>query len=259
MIYRFIFYIAFFVFFNTFLLAQGEIDDQKVLYYRDEKSFSFSLNSNGADIGYQFGKRLNFTDKKLYGINLAFIKDPKEQKVQSFSGKFVFGKVNSVFSIRPTMGYQREVFSKYDKGGISIKYFFSYGPSLALLKPIYYKLTDRKEPNDYEKFNEKEIHDIFEIDRQASFFKGINETKFVPGAFGKFGFNFEYSKVETVIHAVEVGIAAEAFMWKFPIMAVESNKKQFFLILFVSYRLGKLVEKGKARNKKDGGLDLDGI
>ena len=237
------------------IIAQGEISDQNILYYRNEKSFHIGMNSYGIDLGYQFGKRINYTERKLYNISISYIKDPKEQKERNpnTGGSYIFGKLNSVFCLRPTYGFQKEIFTKRDKGGISIKYFYSYGPSVALLKPIYYILAD-DEPR---KFDESLIHSPELIEKKASFLKGINETKFVPGAFGKFGFNFEYSKQETVIHAIELGIAAELFIKKISVMATDVNSQQFFLILFVNYRLGKMVEPyKKTKNKVKDYLDF---
>lgn len=252
MLNKFFIYIIYNFLFINILFCQGEIDEQTVLYIRDEKSVNFTLSSNGFGAGYQFGKRLNYTERKLYGIHISYLKDPKEQRIQSSSGyKFVFGKLNTVFSIRPYYGLQKELFTKKDKGGISIKYFYNYGPSLALLKPIYYKLYSSYIDNEdiYQKFNE-DIHLIHDIEKKASFIKGINETKIVPGIHGRFGFNFEYSNLETVIHAIEIGIGAELFIKKIPIMAHEQNSHQFFILLFVNYRLGKMTEPFRSDKKE---------
>ena len=44
----------------------------------------------------------------------------------------------------------------------------------------------------------------------SSFTKGLR-NKILPGLFAKGGFNFEYSKEEKVIHAVEAGFSFSAF------------------------------------------------
>ncbi len=41
----------------------------------------------------------------------------------------------------------------------------------------------------------------------------------MPGLYGKGGFNFEYSKEDKVIHAIEVGAQINAFLKEIPIMA----------------------------------------
>jgi len=59
--------------------------------------------------------------------------------------------------------------------------------------------------------------------------------------FVKGGFNFEYSKEEKLIHAVEAGISFSAFTKKIPIMATTDNKALYFS-LFISYRFGVIID-----------------
>ena len=62
----------------------------------------------------------------------------------------------------------------------------------------------------------------------------------MPGIYAKSGFNFEYSKEDKVIHAIEVGTTLSAYLKEIPIMATSDNKSIFFS-LFVSYRFGIVV------------------
>jgi hypothetical protein len=63
----------------------------------------------------------------------------------------------------------------------------------------------------------------------------------MPGLYAKFGFNFEYSKQDKIIHAIELGGQVNAFPTKIPIMAGSDNKALFFS-LFVSYRFGIILD-----------------
>ena len=85
------------------------------------------------------------------------------------------------------------------------------------------------------------IHDPTMIYSKASILKGLNETKALPGLYAKGGFNFEYSREDKVIHAIEIGAQINAFPKKMPIMASEDNKAIFFSI-FASYRFGVIVD-----------------
>jgi hypothetical protein len=76
---------------------------------------------------------------------------------------------------------------------------------------------------------------------KASFFKGFNELKVMPGIFAKGGFNFEYSKQDKIIHAIEVGAQINMFIQEIPIMATEKNNAIFFS-LFASYRFGVVLD-----------------
>ncbi|MEZ4997923.1 MAG: hypothetical protein R2758_10820 [Bacteroidales bacterium] len=85
------------------------------------------------------------------------------------------------------------------------------------------------------------IHQPLDIMSKASFFKGFDEIKLYPGFYTRAGFNFEYSKNDRVTHAIEVGASLHGFTAKIPIMATEDNK-QFFPSLFVSYRIGMILD-----------------
>ena len=150
------------------------------------------------------------------------------------TGSFVFGKLNSVFYLRGGIGHQHEMFSKEDAGGIAIRYFISGGPVIGLYKPIYYRVLYPVSGtlNEYELREEKfdiTIHDPTMIYSKASILKGLNETKALPGLYAKGGFNFEYSREDKVIHAIEIGAQINAFPKKIPIMASEDNKVHILL------------------------------
>jgi hypothetical protein len=117
---------------------------------------------------------------------------------------------------------------------------------VAVYKPIYYKFLYPVSQYEFVLKEEKLDVDLYEhspefIYSKAPFTKGLNETKVLPGLFGKLGFNFEYSKEEKLIHAVEVGVSLSAFPKKVPIMATTENKAVFFS-LFVSYRFGVIID-----------------
>lgn len=231
------------------VFSQGEIDEQQKVFFRNEKSGAVQLNSDGIGISYRAAKRKDYLNKALIEIDAGTLKHPKEYKISnpwtSSTGKFVFGKLNSVFYLRGGLGHQHEIYSKADYGGIAIRYFYSAGPALALYKPIYYRVLYPTQLNEYiiklEKFEVTSIHQPDDIYNKASFFKGLDEIKVLPGLYTKGGFNFEYSKEDKVIHAIELGVQVNAFPKKIPIMSSEDNKSVYFS-LFVSYRFGIIVD-----------------
>jgi hypothetical protein len=227
--------------------AQGELDEQQKVFFRNEKSFGISLNTDGIGFGYRGAKRIDYRNKKLFEIDFGTLKHPKEYKISNpftTGGNFVFGKLNTTFYLRGGIGRQHELFKKADLGGIAIRYFFSAGPVLAVYKPIYYRVLYPVSVNEFvikeEKFSSA-IAMATEIYGRANFTKGLNEIKVMPGLYAKGGFNFEYSKEDKVIHAIEVGAVINAFPKEIPIMATEKNKAIFFS-LFVSYRFGVILD-----------------
>jgi hypothetical protein len=229
------------------LFAQGELNEQQKVFFRNERSFGILLNTDGIGISYREAKRIDYRNKTILEIDAGTLKDPKEYKQSSpytQGGSYVFGKLNSTFYLRAGIGHQHEIFKKADLGGIAIRYFFSAGPVLAVYKPIYYKVLYLVTAGEYEVREEKFDASIAipqDIYSKASFIKGLNETKVMPGLYAKAGFNFEYSKEDKIIHAIELGAQVNAFPVRIPIMAVAPNKAVFFS-LFVSYRFGMILD-----------------
>lgn len=233
---------------TTILRAQGELDEQQKIFFRNEKSIGFLLNSDGFGLGYRNGKRINYLNKRLIEIDLGNLKHPREYRTSNpyiqGSGSFVFGKLNSVWYLRGGIGYQHELFQKRDLGGIAVRYFYSAGPVVAIYKPIYYRVLYQIGSNVFQVREEKFSSSIalpMDIYSKAPFTKGLDEIKLMPGLYGKGGLNFEYSKQDKLIHAVEIGAQINAFPKNIPIMASNDNKALFFS-LFVSYRFGIILD-----------------
>lgn len=240
---------VFIIFCVTSMVAQGEIDEQQKVFFRNERSFALLLNSDGFGVNYREAKRINYLNKRLLEFDIGTLKHPKEYRINNpyaqTAGSFIFGKLNSVFYLRGGIGHQHEIFRKIDLGGVAIRYFVSGGPALALYKPIYYKVLYQIPGTNYyetreEKFEET-IHTPYDIYSRASFTKGLGEIKAMPGLYARGGFNFEYSRQDKIIHAIELGAQVNAFPKEIPIMASPDNKAIFFS-LFVSYRLGVIVD-----------------
>jgi hypothetical protein len=232
---------------GVWLRAQGDLNEQQKVFFRNEKSFGLLLNSDGLGVSYREGKRINFLNKSILEFDFGTLKHPKEYKMYNpyttGTGSYVFGKLNSVFFLRGGIGHQHEIFKKEDLGGVAIRYFFSAGPVIALAKPIYYRViyvVDNELTLKKEKFDIKVLQPEM-IYSRASFTKGLKEIKAYPGLYAKGGINFEYSKEDKVIHAIEIGAQINAFPKKIPIMASSDNKAIYFS-LFVSYRFGVIVD-----------------
>ena len=85
--------------FNSF--SQGDVDTQKKLFYRNEKSLAFLLNSNGWSVNGEYAKRINAANKTLYDADFSILKHPKEVRLPHQSSpnarSFVVGKQNIVW------------------------------------------------------------------------------------------------------------------------------------------------------------------
>ena len=238
------------------LFSQGEISEQPRIFYRNERSVGILLNSNGLGISGRYASRINARKKTIYELDFVGIKHSKEYKYSNpynSNRTFVFGKLNSFFNLRVGYGRQKEMFRKVDRGGISIRRYFSFGPILGMLKPIYYEILEpTSDPYHYNLVTEKFVTHLNQqyIYGRASFFKGIDEISVVPGGYGRIGLSFEYSKSDITIHGLETGLVLDVFPKKIPIMDTEQNNF-LFLTLFISYRFGRVVDASGVIDEKE--------
>lgn len=242
------------------MLAQGELAETPRIFYRNERSIGFLLNSNGWGFSGRYAKRINARKKTIYEIDFANIKHPKEVKISNSyynNRSFVFGKTNLFINFRGGWGKQKEIFRKVDRGGISIRRYFTVGPTIGLLKPIYYEVfkAGGSGINDYyiveEKFNSSTHQG--NIYGRASFFRGLDEISVMPGGYGRFGMSFEYSRSDITIHALETSLGLDIFPREMEIMATEKNSF-IFLTLSVSYRFGKVIDARGIIDEEDLGF-----
>lgn len=238
------------------MTAQGEIDDQRRALFRNESTFAGFLNSNGWGINYRYGFYRDVRNQFIVDADFAYVKDPKEVKTQVIydynSRRYVFGKQNLMWELKGVAGWQKELYRKYDKNGISVRLFYGGGLSLGFLKPIYYEVytfspVGEAVDLEYLKFNPS-IHQS-QIGGRGPFHMGFSELKVMPGATAKAGMSFEYSKRDAVVHALEAGISLTVYPKKMTIMATEYSQF-FFFNLSVGYRFGKIVDISEAARAK---------
>jgi len=236
----FILFICSFLFFCS-AFSQGEIDNEQKIFFRNEKSWAISLNTNGFGGDFRKGTRINAFRKFIWEIDMNYVKNPKETKISNSYAQlnqYVYGKTHFAWETRGSVGFQREIFRKIDKTGVAIRYFYNAGPSIILLKPIYYQVAvgDGVEDQQFELYASQYIYG------RSSFFKGINEMKVDPGVYLKTGLSFEYSKQDVRLQALEVGAVASAFLNEVEIMA--SHNSRFLFSFFVSFRWGRIISGG---------------
>lgn len=235
--------IIFFLFlFSIRVFSQGELDEEKKIFYRNEKTFGFIINSNGWGVNYRFAKRINASEKWIYDGDFNVIKHPKERKSNTYSSpvsRVVYGKLNYVINLRASAGRQRELFRKFDKSSVSVRIFYLTGVTFAFAKPIYYQILQNDGMTIKDQKFDAYVPSFYILGR-SQVFKGLFETKVYPGAFVKIGTCFEYSKKDKKFRAIEAGISFDAYYKKIEIMATEKNN-MFYPSLYLTFRFGKVV------------------
>lgn len=220
--------------FSSISYAQGEIDEEKKVLFRDEFTVFIGVNTNGLASGARYGVHKDRLHKSFYEVQFFTLHHPKEIKLASPTGRMVYGKMNDAFSLVLTMGNQKELYSKLDKGSVAISRLFDYGFALSFEKPVYYYIVY---PDVVERFNTSN-HAKY---GKAPFSRGLDETKLIPGVFAKTCLQFEYSKEDKEIRALEIGLNVHAYMRKIQIMFSDDNS-WFYPSIYINYRFGGLLK-----------------
>jgi hypothetical protein len=238
------------------VVAQGEIDEQRRVLFRDESSYGGFLTTNGFGVNYRYGFWRNARNQFLLEGDLNYVKHPKEVKTtvayDYSTHRYTYGKQNLFWELKGYAGWQKELYRKIDRNGISVRLFYSGGLSAGFLKPIYYEVysfSSIGEPvnMEYKKFDLSIHKDL--IGGRGPFFKGFDELKVVPGLTGKAGLSFEYSTKDAVIHALEAGLSLTVYPREMTIMATEKNDYLFFNLM-IGYRFGTIVDISEAARAK---------
>lgn len=235
----------------TFSFGQETIYDETRVLYKKELLGGLTLHGDGWGINFFHGKHRTAKDRRMTGIEIVSMKHPKE--IKSFnayyedSRGYFYGKQNSMIIVRPTYGRKHQITDKIRRSGVEVNYVWGIGPSLGLLKPVYLQIGKRSDLDIFpyetivvERYDPNE-HDGDNIYGRASWFRGFGEMKLYPGAFGRFGFNFEHSGQVAGIKAIEVGVSMDAYATPVPIMAELEGvtNKQFFFAFYLSVQFGK--------------------
>jgi len=221
------------------------LDDTPVLL-RTEKSWGGILHTQGLGFNYWDAKHKTAAIKRLLEFEFVTLKHPKEVKsINPYfenAKSFKFGKLNSAALLRANIGRHKTLNNKPYWGGVEVRYMYFGGLTGAFLKPVYlsilypttipYKYLVVDERYDPDKHNSDLIYG------RASFFKGFNQLKIYPGLNTKLGLSFEYGSHTEYFRSLDLGITADVFLKKVPIMAFDNNNN-YFITFFVSLHFGK--------------------
>jgi hypothetical protein len=229
---------------------------EESLVYESERVFHVRAHSNGLSLGYSVGEIQTWYKTKYYYFDIGSLKNSKEysQNFRFFSQtlgaesskSFIYGKINRLYALRAGVGNKRYFSEKARRKSVIVGINYEYGFTLGALKPYYLKLkreSDRgivvsEPPEKYSEENKDLFLDETSIFGGAEFRYGLDEIRLKPGIHGKFGTNFSWGNQDNLIKALEVGLMADVFLSKVPLMATEQNK-QYFLNVYLTLQFGK--------------------
>ena len=237
-----LFWIALFICGRLVAQDVGDPEIQKVI--AKEWSINFNLNTSGFGFGFQHGRTPNHWDKHFWEIDFNYNKHHKAVRAVNpyYAGAtgYAYGKLCDLFFLSGGYGYQRILNQKPYWGGVKVRYTLSGGFTLGMAMPVYVyviyynttsinKVSERYDPD---------VHSINDIVGRGPWFQGFLETKLHPGFYVKTGFNFDFSKKEETMHALEVGARFD-MVFPFVKQMAFNRAKPFFLVAYLSYNFGK--------------------
>ena len=217
-------------------------EEEGNLSFRKQNAFGVELRTNGYGLFYELGKRKSARYTNLYSLEITEIKHRKEEKIggdQFFSNSFVYGKIYNFYQAKLGFGEQYILGQKGNKNGVAVTVSLQGGLDVGLLKPYYVDAQDSAgvnrpvsyatDPGGY--LTSQGIYG------GSGFSKGFNELKVKPGVFVKSALRFDFGRYNESLQAMEIGVSAEAFSQKIPLM-IYNDPKQFFVQMHVAIVFG---------------------
>ena len=215
---------------NQPLCAQNKLpvdtDDDN---FKTVTTFGVTTNTNAGLIGGFVYRQSKVLPGTLFGqkqhqylsLEVVNIKHPKE--VQSaagnFGGRFVYGKENYLFVIRPQYGREITLFQRNADEGVAVNAIFAVGPSLGIIKPYYVKIKEGNREYTAPYASTIDANGVRKnvIDK-GGFFEGFGQSKFTVGLNVKTAVSFELSAFRNNTTGVEIGFLTEIFPQKIVII-----------------------------------------
>lgn len=226
----------------------------KGIVYNREVAVNLKATTNrGLAPGIEFGRLRTYYKTTFFHASLGDIRHPKEYRqsaaptVSRSFRPYVFGKQNSLLTIRAGWGTKRYYSEKARHKGVAVGTSYSFGPTLGLLKPYYLALKRvADQPNQsrvsHEKYSEANatvfLNNSF-IYGASPFTKGFGELSILPGANFSLAMHFDWGAFDEFLKAAEVGIMADVFIKKAPILVSDEQNNRAFVNFFINFQFGK--------------------
>ena len=215
-------------------------EEEGALIFNKQSAFGIKMNSDGWGFFYEKGKYKTITKTNLWWVEFGEKKSVKEERVPTISASqgfiiissYIYGKQNNFYHLKAGFGQQRLIGGKGNKNGVAVSAIYGGGITAGLLKPYYLEIqnptTGIRESIRYTPQNEDLFLDPTIILGKGGLSKGLGETKFVPGAHVRAALRFDYGRYNEVLSAIEVGLNAEFYSQKMPIVLLNKEKNFFF-------------------------------
>ncbi len=224
-------------------------EEEGALIFQKQKVFGIKPATDGFSFFYEKGVYKTLTKTNLWWIELGEKKERNQEKqsvplsngsIVFLGNSYVYGKQNNFYQLKLGFGQQRLIGGKGNKNGVAVSAIYGGGISVGMMKPYYIQVQSGATQTKDIKYEDDKIAflDPSVILGGAGFTKGAGEIKVNPGIATRGALRFDYGRYNDAISAIEVGLNAEYYFTKVPIM-VGSTERNFFLNAYVAIILGK--------------------
>ena len=210
--------------------AQLPAEANRSFVYQHQWSGGGILHTRGLGFTIERGKYKTAKRVHFYSLDFINMEHPKEVKQQRFTPdakRYKYGKINSLFVIRPSFGISQRLYRKKREQAVQIDFKAAFGPSLGLLKPIYLEVIKPPSSATISEPYDPSIHNNSNIYGKSSGYKGISEMAIKPGGHFRSAFVFEYDPEDDGIQALEIGAAVDVFGERLSIMVDDVEGDEF--------------------------------
>ena len=127
--------------FSASVISQVPVNEKLMVRISKEIWLGATVHSSGFALNYGMSKFKTFKKKSLINVDLVSINHDKEYKIfGSFdenAKKFIFGKFNSLYTVRFGFGNRKILYEKLRENGLQISMNYTVGPSVGLVKPVF--------------------------------------------------------------------------------------------------------------------------
>lgn len=225
-------------------------EEEGALIFQKQSAFGIKLNTDGWGLFYEKGKYKSITKTNLWWLEFGEYKSRKEERVPTLTASqgfivvsnYIYGKRNNFYKFNVGLGQQKLIGGKGNKNGVAVSAIYGGGFSAGLLKPYYLEIQNpnngQREQIRYTDANANLFLDPTIILGKGGLFKGFGEMQFVPGFHARGALRFDYGRYNEVLSAIEVGVKAEYYTQKMPVMLL-NEERQFFFNAYAAIVFGR--------------------
>ncbi len=228
-----------------------KLEEEGIPTFLKQHVFGAKLNTDGWGLSYEFGRAKTPRRAWIYQVEFNDKRHRKESRNSKgiaaggfifFGNPYVYGKQNSFYQLKMSMGQQVLIGGKGNKNGVAVYGITTGGVSLGLERPYYVEIDEfRNGQTRYVKYDSPDSLLFLEdnlILGGGGLTRGWNEMKMAPGLHAKTALRFDYNRFNTSITAIEAGVNAEFYFRRIEQM-VYNQGNRLFINAYISLVFGK--------------------